>query len=766
MRSQCSIVVVIPALNEDASLPRVLARIPLWIDRVLVVDNGSTDATAAVARAGGATVVSEPRRGYGRACLAGIAAAQDADILVFIDADGSDSPEQMQRLVQPVLEGRADIVIGSRIRGNCERGAMTLTQRFGNVLATTLIRTFWSVSFTDLGPFRAIRAAALRQLEMDDETYGWTVQMQIRAARFGLGCAEVPVDYARRSGGKSKVSGTARGVMLAATKILTCIARERWWPRRHRPQSAECLAVFAKQPRAGHSKTRLIPALGAQGAADLHRQMVDRTLERVNELRRRRDIACEVWHTERQNEKPPDWIGGLPAHPQVEGDLGERMLHAFQSMLRRASAAIIIGTDCPELSVDELDAALEALSAHDLVIGPASDGGYYLIGLRRPVPGLFKGMTWSDGGVLEQTLRRARDLGLRIHLLPVHDDIDEPKDLHVWARATTRKQASADDSPLLTVVIPTLNEEHTIANAMASVRREGVEIIVSDGGSTDDTRTIAAARGARVVHSAPGRGPQLNAGAALARADSLMFLHADTTPPAGFLEIILRSLSDESTAIGAFRFSLDRRGGCLRLIECAVHLRCALFAAPYGDQALFLRTSTFRTIGGFEEIPLMEDFALVRSARSLGRVRVVKACAVTSSRRWSSGGVIQTTLINQLCILAFLLGVSPSRLARWRNGGRPGRLETVSQRWYGRLARTSRTGQRPVPPSHAAVLKQALGRTARGNDVASDGFRGRFDAQGIECCAQPGLRCRDEEIHEPILPPDVDVAGVRGCDVS
>lgn len=675
MHSGCSIAVIIPALDEEASLPRVLAAIPEWVDRVLVVDNGSRDATARVASVGGATVIGEPRRGYGRACLAGIAVAEDADILVFMDADGSDFPEQMERLVEPILEGRADLVIGSRLRGNRERGAMTGIQRFGNALATALIRIFWGVPFTDLGPFRAIRTAALRRLRMDDETFGWTVQMQIRAARFRLRCAEVPVDYARRRDGRSKVSGNVRGVVLAAFVILKCVVQERWVPRHHRCGAVECLAIFAKRPIAGHSKTRLIPALGAHGAADLHRKMVIRTLDLADELARRRAIDCAVWHTTPEEGESDDCFAGATLQPQVEGDLGERMLHALTAMLRRASAAIIIGTDCPDLCVDDLEAAFDALRNHDLVLGPATDGGYYLIGLVRPVPGLLRHMTWSHHGVLEETIRRARDLGLRIHLLPHHDDVDEPKDLEVWARATACERGDLGNAPMLSVVIPTLNEAHVVAQAIESVRREGVEIIISDGGSTDETRVIAAACGARVVRSEPGRGPQLNAGAAAARAARLMFLHADTRPPDDFLETVRRTLADESVALGAFRFRVDRDDWHYRMIEWAVRMRCGLFSAPYGDQALFMRRTTFRAIGGFDAIPLMEDFVLVRRARRLGRVRVARSAAVTSARRWVSSGVIRTTVMNQLCILGYLAGLSPGRLAAWRQGIRLDRLE-------------------------------------------------------------------------------------------
>lgn len=224
------VAVIIPARDEESALPVVLARIPKWVDVVFVVDNGSSDGTARVAAAAGARVVDEPVPGYGRACLAGIAAATAPDVapdvLVFLDADGSDFPEQMERLVAPLAARTADLVIGSRNLGTMFPGAMTPPQRFGNVLAPFLIRTIWGVHFTDLGPFRAVRASELARLEMDDPTFGWTVQMQIRAARIGLRCAEVAVDYTRRLSGRSKISGTVRGVFAAGTKILWCIASE------------------------------------------------------------------------------------------------------------------------------------------------------------------------------------------------------------------------------------------------------------------------------------------------------------------------------------------------------------------------------------------------------------------------------------------------------------------------------------------------------------------------------------------------------------
>ena len=221
-----TIAVIIPALNEAAALPRVLTAIPGYISLVVVADNGSTDGTADVARAHRATVVTEPIRGYGRACLTAIAALPpNIDAIVFIDGDASDAPEEMNLLLHPIADGRADFVIGSRTTGKRERGSLTPQQIFGNGLACTLIRLIWGQRYTDLGPFRAIRRDALESLNMTDKDYGWTVEMQVRAAQQGLRTLEVPVTYRRRIG-ISKVSGTVRGAIGAGTKILYVIARE------------------------------------------------------------------------------------------------------------------------------------------------------------------------------------------------------------------------------------------------------------------------------------------------------------------------------------------------------------------------------------------------------------------------------------------------------------------------------------------------------------------------------------------------------------
>lgn len=217
--------VVIPARNEEKALGKVLLEIPDIVDTVIVADNGSTDSTADVARAKGAEVVSEPEPGYGRACLAGITTAAECDIIVFLDGDASDYPVQLIELVAPILADEADLVIGSRVLGQREKGSLTPQQRFGNALACWLMRLFWKSQFTDLGPFRAIRKSSLDTLNMEAPTFGWTVEMQVRALKQKMRCAEVPVDYRKRIG-KSKISGTVRGVVLAGYYILATIFKE------------------------------------------------------------------------------------------------------------------------------------------------------------------------------------------------------------------------------------------------------------------------------------------------------------------------------------------------------------------------------------------------------------------------------------------------------------------------------------------------------------------------------------------------------------
>jgi glycosyltransferase involved in cell wall biosynthesis len=227
------IAVVIPALDEERSIEAVVASIDrVLVAQIVVGDNGSGDRTAELARAAGATVVVERDRGYGAACAAALSRIDPAtDIVVFMDADGSDDPAEMRALVTPIVEGRAELVIGSRVLGNVEPGAMTLPQRFGNRLATRLIEIVYRHRYTDLGPYRAVRKTLLDAIAMRDRRFGWTVEMQVRALQLGARVVEVPASYRRRIG-RSKISGTISGVATAGFWILFTIAR--CWRQRQR----------------------------------------------------------------------------------------------------------------------------------------------------------------------------------------------------------------------------------------------------------------------------------------------------------------------------------------------------------------------------------------------------------------------------------------------------------------------------------------------------------------------------------------------------
>jgi glycosyltransferase involved in cell wall biosynthesis len=222
------IAVIIPALNEEEAIGVVVREVPRdLVTEVIVADNGSVDRTAEVARAAGARVIREPRRGYGAACLAGAMAVSEADILVFLDGDRSDDPSEMPIVLRPILEGRADLVIGSRSAERTQAGALTSHQRLGNRLVTWMLHLLYGLTLTDIGPFRAIPAEVLRNLGMEHRTYGWPVEMIVKAAKKGYRVVNVPVSCRKRIG-QSKVAGTVKGSLLAGYHLLSTTLRYAW----------------------------------------------------------------------------------------------------------------------------------------------------------------------------------------------------------------------------------------------------------------------------------------------------------------------------------------------------------------------------------------------------------------------------------------------------------------------------------------------------------------------------------------------------------
>ncbi len=417
------------------------------------------------------------------------------------------------------------------------------------------------------------------------------------------------------------------------------------------------LIVFVRNPAAGTVKTRLIPALGEEGAASLYKDMAEYTFRWASRLASKNRGVLEVRFDRGSIRDMEGWLGkGFRYLPQGEGDVGARMSRAFrENFMEGIRKAVLIGTDLPGLTVFHVREAWKALDDADMVVAPASDGGYGLIGLRRDAPEIFRGFEWSTDKVLEETLARAAAAGLSVKVLPTLRDIDVPADLPVW-EVTVRR--------FLSVIIPTLNEERHIGQTLASLGKPpDTEVIVADGGSRDGTVDVARQAGAKIVSSRPGRGGQLNAGAAAAAGDILLFLHADTRPPEHCAELVRGALDDPEIAGGHFALKFEPCPPLLKVNEVTANLRSRLFRLPFGDQAIFVRNSLFRLLGGYREIPLMEDVEFARRLRLAGRTVFLRPPVRTSSRNYA-GRYWRTNVKNKIIFIGYFLGVSPGRLAK------------------------------------------------------------------------------------------------------
>lgn len=434
----------------------------------------------------------------------------------------------------------------------------------------------------------------------------------------------------------------------------------------------EQLIVFTRFPEPGKTKTRLIPALGAEGAARLQRQMTEHILATAAKVNSRPGLTIEVRHEGGNTGLMQEWLGPQFSYrPQGPGDLGQRMARAFEAAFRKSKeAAVIVGSDIPGISADIIQQAFEWLQKNDLVLGPARDGGYYLIGMKNTIPAttyarLFEGIDWGTGEVLSQTLHIAMESELRFILLQSLGDVDRPVDLHYW-QEVKKTRDSPSQGQKISIIIPTLNEAAAIARTLSHLEGvENLEVLVVDGGSIDETADLAESRGAKVIQSTPGKAVQMNTGAAMAAGDILVFLHADTLLPEDFGSQIVSALNQNDVAAGAFRLTIHSTGAGVRIIEGMANLRSRFLQLPYGDQALFMKKSLFDKIGGFPEMPIMEDFILIRRLKRQGKIVIVPTAVVTSPRRWLHLGIFKTWLINQLIIIAYYLGLPPERLNRW-----------------------------------------------------------------------------------------------------
>ena len=445
--------------------------------------------------------------------------------------------------------------------------------------------------------------------------------------------------------------------------------------------SRKRLILFTRYPESGTTKTRMIPKLGAEGAAELQRQMTQHILSLVTRFCGLHPTSLEIRFEVGNKNLMKAWLGaGFEYSSQGEGDIGLRMSRAFENGFGRGyETVVIIGSDIPHITANVLQTAFEGLAKHDLVLGPAGDGGYYLIGMPETVfsranPRLFNGIQWGTNKVLSQTLAVAEELRLDYILLDTLDDVDHPEDLAVWHRALKSTLEPQGDKRI-SVIIPALNEAGNIQETITQLQKSHkVEIVVVDGGSRDNTVELARSLGVRVVSTEASKALQMNAGAAEAVGDVLLFLHADTRLPDDFETQVMAAVNHSGFCAGAFSLGIDSDGWGLRLIERVANWRSRFFQMPYGDQALFVCRDLFNDIGGFPEFPIMEDFELIRRLRQKGKIRILPAAVRTSPRRYLNFGILKTWLLNQVIIAAYYLGVRPERLARWyrRQKGNPG----------------------------------------------------------------------------------------------
>jgi rSAM/selenodomain-associated transferase 2 len=333
---------------------------------------------------------------------------------------------------------------------------------------------------------------------------------------------------------------------------------------------------------------------------------------------------------------------------------------------------VIIGSDIPDITADILIDAFKALNQNDLVLGPASDGGYYLIGVNRRTFGhwhsqIFCDINWGTEQVLPQTLKIADDLKLSYRLLRTLKDIDRPKDLGVWYQAIGRFPNPNSLKPI-SVIIPTLNEAKAIEHTVLNLNKNGqTEVIVVDGGSHDETANIAKSAGAKIMTSVTSKAKQMNVGAAEATGDILLFLHADTRLPENSVNCVRAALHRDGVSAGAFSLGIDAEGVGLRIVEKVANWRSRVFQMPYGDQALFVHRRIFDSVGGYPDYPIMEDFEFVRRLKRMGKIAILPESVKTSPRRWQQLGIVKTWLLNQMIILAYYCGISPKRLSKWYN---------------------------------------------------------------------------------------------------
>jgi len=448
-----------------------------------------------------------------------------------------------------------------------------------------------------------------------------------------------------------------------------------------------CVVLFARYPERGKIKSRLATVYDPDFIAGLYQNFVDDLIDML----RGSDLPFLIaFHPPEKEEEMKRLFGGEIAYiPQEGSDLGERMKNAFIRCFSKGfDSVVIIGSDIPDLPQEIPEAALRALENHDVSIGPAGDGGYYLVGFRKETftPSVFEGITWGTDTVLEETAKILKEKNRSLYLLPKWNDIDRPDDLKGFVRRNQGARTSQSrtmsyltkrvlkgnesSSPKVSIIIPVINEGTTINGTIDHLEglrgQSSFECIVVDGSESGDTIKNIKKRGVKQLLSPRGRGQQMNKGASVARGEILLFLHADTTLPEGALDHIVSVMKNSRYVAGAFDLKIASENPLLWLIEKAASIRSRITRIPYGDQAIFIRRSFFEELGGFKDISLMEDVEIMQRIKKKKRpIYISRQKARTSPRRWEKEGILYATLRNWSLMVLYLMGMKPEKLARF-----------------------------------------------------------------------------------------------------
>ncbi len=420
---------------------------------------------------------------------------------------------------------------------------------------------------------------------------------------------------------------------------------------------------FAKYPQPGHVKTRLAASLGSEEACRIYNAMAQKTHHELLKLQEQGEASVIVYADGADRQKISGWLRG--AHNtwlQPDGDLGVRLEYAFCKAFERGFQTVIaVGTDCPGLTAEKIRKAIGQLKRFDVVIIPATDGGYVLIGTNAFQPALFRQITWSSNRTLEQTLQHAKAKNMSVALLSPETDVDTVEDLKIVEDTL---------NPQLSVIIPVLNDRHLLKETLHTFSRVHhlgeIEVIVVDGGSTDGSGDVAAGLHAKVLKSDPGRAQQMILGVRHSRGRWFWFLHADCVPELETIRSLPGYLRTVDLRWGFFKQRISDPSPWFRLIEMGNELRGRIFSLPYGDQGILVHRDLYFQCGGFAQVPFLEDVILSRSLSGICRPTVINKTLRITSRHWRQAGLFFTTIRNIGIVFRFLaLRQSPSDLLEY-----------------------------------------------------------------------------------------------------